>query len=714
MLESQIIRRSSSPFSSPVVLVKKKDGSWRFCVDYRALNAITIKDKFPIPTAEELFDELGGAQFFSKLDLLAGYHQIRVCPEDVHKTAFRTHEGHYEFLVMPFGLKNAPSTFQSTMNQNFQPYLRQCVLVFLDDILVFSKSWSEHLDHLRRVLQILRDNGLVAKKSKCTFGQEAVEYLGHVVTRHGLTVDPNKVTAIQGWPVPRNVKEVRGFLGLVGYYRRFIKGFSTIAAPLSDLLKKNENFEWSQLAQEAFAQLKARLCTAPVLALPCFEKEFVIETDASGVGIGAVLIQENKPLAYFSQKLSGRMQGASTYHREMFAITQAMSRWRQYLLGRKFVIITDQKSLRELTQQTIQTPEQQHWLSKLIGYEFEIQYRPGKLNTVADALSRESSTMFMALSRTTLGVIENLKRASEIDKELRALKMQIQEGNLSSSEYKIQGLVLYKDRIVIPNESVLKFLLLKEFHSSTMGGHAGIFRTWHRLSANFYWKGMRTDVQKFVRECQVCQRMKAESLTPAGLLQPLPIPNQVFEDISIDFITGWPKSNGKEAILVVVDRLTKYGHFFSLPRHYDSKFIARVLLQGVIKLHGIPRSMVSDRDRIFLSEIWTELARLQGTQLCMSTSYHPQSDGQTEALNRCLEMYLRCLTGDEPNKWENWLAWAEYWYNTAFQVSAGMTPFKALYGREPPTVINYLEGGTSNAQVDQELRDRDAILKELK
>ncbi|KAL4340168.1 hypothetical protein GQ457_08G025660 [Hibiscus cannabinus] len=281
LLDSQLIRKSTSPFSSSVLLVKKKDGTWRFCVDYRALNAITVKDKFPIPTADELFDELGTARFFSKLDLLAGYHQIRVKVDDVAKTAFRTHEGHYEFLVMPFGLTNAPSTFQATMNELFKPHLRKFVLIFLNDILVYNADWQEHLIHVRQVLQKLHDGGFVAKRSKCDFGREQIEYLGHIVSKDGLSMDPNKVAAIKAWPTPTNITGVKGFLGLAGYYRKFIRGFAMIAAPLSDLLRKGESFEWSNDAQIAMDCLKTRLCASPLLGLPNFDKEFVVETDAS-------------------------------------------------------------------------------------------------------------------------------------------------------------------------------------------------------------------------------------------------------------------------------------------------------------------------------------------------------------------------------------------------------------------------------------------------
>lgn len=500
MLAAGIIKPSKSPFSSPVLLVKKKDGSWRFCVDYHALNKETVPDKYPIPVIDELLDELHGASIFSKLDLRSGYHQIRVSPADTHKTAFRTHDGHYEFLVMPFGLMNAPSTFQSLMNDIFRPFLRKFVLVFFDDILVYSRSETEHQQHLGCVLETLGRHQLFVNRKKCAFGQTVVDYLGHVVSANGVQVEQEKVQAILEWPSPKNVKELRGFLGLTGYYRKFVAGYAKIAGPLTALLKKDK-FAWTLEAEVAFQGLKTAMTQPPVLALPNFDLPFVVETDASGYGIGAVLLQNGRPLAYFSKLLGVRAQMKSIYEKELIAICLAVLKWKPYLLGRHFIVRSDQQSLRYLTQQREVNAEYQKWVTKLLGFDFEIQYRAGASNKAADALSRKfvGDTVLNSLVSTPVVAWDVLDNEIAADPVLQKLKRELLTTGSEYAGYTLtDGKLLYKGRFVIPKGSTLKQVLLQEYHDGVMGGHSGELKTYLRLANDWFWVGMRKDIGRYI------------------------------------------------------------------------------------------------------------------------------------------------------------------------------------------------------------------------
>jgi hypothetical protein len=667
LLQTGVIRPSHSPFSSPVLLVRKADGTWRMCMDYRALNKVTIKDIFPIPVIDELLDELWGARVFSKLDLRSGYHQIRVVDSNIPKTAFRTHEGHYEFLVMPFGLTNAPSTFQGLMNHIFNPYLRKFILVFFDDILVYSKDFEAHIGHLKLTLELLRQHQLYAKKSKCRFGVKEVDYLGHIVSNHGVCADPNKIKAVLDWPLPKSIKSLRGFLGLTGYYRKFIKHYGAIAAPLTAMLKKNA-FVWTCEAKEAFQALRMAVTQAPVLALPNFSQTFIIECDASGFGIGAVLMQNKRPIAYISKALKGKALHMSTYEKELFALVTAIQKWRPYLLGQSFVVKTDQQSLKFLLEQKVGTHFQQKWLTKLLVYDFSVEYKKGVDNKVADALSRREdndvsdvkvSLFLLSIPRAVW--VEELKAEYASDQELQTLLNQWQNHKLDTTMYSCRdGLLLYKNRILLGQSPQLKHKVLSFVHSDPTSGHSGYDKTLQRAKKDFFWKGMRKDLKSFIRGCDVCQRSKHENSLPAGLLQPLPIPSRVWSHITMDFIEGLPLSQGQSVIMVVVDRLSKYAHFLALSHPYTAVTVARMFVSQVFKLHGMPLSIVSDRDPVFTSAFWSEFFKLQGTSLDMSSSYHPQTDGQSKIVNKCLENYLRCFTQDNPKQWVSWLPWAEY------------------------------------------------------
>ncbi|WVZ69549.1 hypothetical protein U9M48_018320 [Paspalum notatum var. saurae] len=390
LLGKGFIRPSSSPWAFPVLFVDKKYGSRRMCVDYRALNDVTIKNKYPLPRIDDLFDQLQGACVFSKIDLRSGYHQMKIRPSDIPKTAFITRFGLYEYTVMSFGLTNAPAYFMNLMNKVFMEYLDKFVVVFIDDILIYSKMEEEHEEHLRLVLQKLRDHKLYAKLSKCEFWLDQVPFLGHIVSKGGIMVDPSKISSVMDWKVPEVVKEVRGFLGLAGYYRRFIESFSRIAKPMTSLLEKGVPFNWTKERQAAFDELKKRLTTAPVLTLPDLTKSFTVYCDASKEGLGCVLMQEGKVIAYASRQLRKHEVNYPTHDLELAAVVHALKIWRHYLFGNKCEIYTDHKSLKYIFTQNELNMRQRRWLELIKDYDLEIHYHPGKANVVADALSRKS------------------------------------------------------------------------------------------------------------------------------------------------------------------------------------------------------------------------------------------------------------------------------------------------------------------------------------
>lgn len=713
LLKNRIIRPSQSPYAAPALLVKK-DSTFRLCSDFRKVNEQTVKNKFPIPVIEDLLDELHGAQIFSKLDLRAGYHQIRMHPDDIYKTAFRTYCGHYEYLVMLFGLSNAPGTFQALMNKIFKMYIRKFVLVFFDDILIYSFDLKSHLEHLEIVLNILKANQLYAKESKCTFGAPQVDYLGHIISGEGVATDPAKIAAVAEWKSPVSVTQLRSFLGLTGYYRRFIKNYGSICRPLYDMLKKGA-FQWSATQETAFQQLKTAVTTAPVLALPNFAEPFTIETDASGTGLGAVLMQNGKVIAYYSSALGPKNACLSVYEKEALAVLEAIKKWRHYLLGGKVIIKTDHQSLKYITDQRVAEGLQHKLLIKLLELDYVVEYKRGKENTVADALSRKFLSL-MSMSTITPKWMSEVQKSYITDPLTKDLLQQysITPPELDSNYTLKAGILRYKGKIVLGNDKDLKDKVMTALHASAVGGHSGMRATYHRINKIFHWAGMKKEIENMVANCPTCQRSKHENCKYPGLLEPIPMADMAWQHISMDFVEALPKSQGKDVILVVVDRFTKFAHFIPLSHPYTVQSVAQAFVDHVLKLHGPPTMIISDRDRIFTSDMWKQIFSALQVKLRYNSAHHPQTDGQTERVNQCLETYLRCMTFSEPKKWMNWLSMAEFWYNTTFHTALNITPFHALYGFPPPIISQWAILGTEHPEAADFLKTKQEMLKQLK
>ena len=540
---------------STVLFVKKKDGTMRLCIDYRGINNVTVKDKYPLPRIDELLDQLHGASWFSKIDLASGYHQIPISESDIMKTAFRTRYGHYEFVVMPFGLTNAPAAFMRLMNDIFRDYLDKFVIIFIDDILIYSKSKEEHAEHLQKVLERLRSHKLFAKFSKCSFWKREIGFLGHRVSEKGVAVDPEKVKVVKDWPRPTSATEVRSFLGLAGYYRNFMRNFFIMAKPLTRLTGKDISFEWDKKEEKAFTQLKEALTAAPIFALPTPGRPYTVYTDASRVGLGCVLMQDEKVTAYGSRQLRKHEENYPTHDLEMAAVVFALKIWRSYLYGETIQIFTNHKSLKYLFTQSDLNLRQRRWMEFITDYDLQIQYHPGKANVVADALSRRRSdtaiekdleALNAEFKMISLSAIEGegseplglravnqanlLQRIREEQKEDVMLNKIIKEleesGGRNDSGYHLaeDRTLLLNGRITVPVGKELREEILRIAHHSILSIHPGSTKMYQDIRRYYHWPGIKRSVAKWVAQCQTCQQIKADHQVPGGLLQSLPIP----------------------------------------------------------------------------------------------------------------------------------------------------------------------------------------------
>src|ERR1043165_9153975 len=624
-LEKKFVRPSVSPWGAPVLLVKKKDGSMRLCIDYRQLNKVTIKNRYPLPRIDDLMDRLVGARMFSKIDLRSGYHQIRVKEEDVQKTAFRTRYGHYEYSVMPFGVTNAPGVFMEYMNRIFHPYLDKFVVVFIDDNLIYSKSDEEHAEHLRVVLELLKEKKLYAKLSKCEFWLEEVSFLGHVISKNGIDVDPTKVEAVSQWEAPKNASEIRSFLGLAGYYRKFIEGFSKLALPLTKLTRKGQVFVWDVECEKGFQELKRRLTSAPILILPNPTKSFVVYCDASLMGLGGVLMQDKQVVAYASRQLKVHERNYPTHDLELATVVFVLKLWRHYLYGSRFEVFSDHKSLKYLFDQKELNMRQRRWLEFLKDYDFGLNYHPGKANVVADALSKKSLHMSMLMVREldlvkqfkdlrlvcentpnnvklgmlklTSGTLDEILIGQKSDVGLVDKLTLINQGQGSEFLFDENGVMRFGDRVCVPDIAEIRKSILEEGHRSGLSIHPGATKMYHDLKKLFWWPGMKKEIAEFVYACLVCQKSKIEHQKPSGLMEPLFVPDWKCDGISMDFVSGLSRTaKNCDSIWVIVDRLTKSDHFILIRMDYPMEKLSQLYVEKIVSLHDIPSRIVSDRD----------------------------------------------------------------------------------------------------------------------
>jgi hypothetical protein len=670
MLKNGVVRSSKSPWSSPVVLVVKKDGSNRFCVDYTALNKITKKDKHPMPKIDEVLREVKGARYFSTMDLQSGYWQVPMAEKDVEKTAFSTDEGHYEFVVLPFGLTNAPATFQRYMRNVLQEIKN--VKSVIDDILVFTNEWEEHLKTLRLVFEELRLANLRVKMKKCHFGLPEVKWVGHIIDSEGVRVDPSKTKAINDYPCPRNEKELRSFLGMANYYRKFVRNFSTIASPLYNLTKKSVKWIWGSVEDAAFGKLKMALVSSDVLVNPDFTKPYRLYTDASNIGMGAVLCQvqsdEERVICYASQHFSTHEKNYSTIEREAGAIIWALRTFHVYLHGAEFEILSDHAPLQWLASKKDATGRLARWQYQLMDYPglTGISHIKGKENIVADTLSRIPEILAIDPSMTD----ENFRSLQEEDPEFEKLRCSM-----------ILKRVWRKDgKIFIPAVMVEK--VLKSFHGC--GIHFGVSKTLQLLQFSLFWPGMQVDVEEFIKKCAICQITKPIAPKPAPL-QSLPPVDKPMHRIAIDYCGPFQVSeNGNKYLLVAIDHFSRYLYAFPVPEATTE--ISVRCVEKFVSIEGTPKEILSDQGTHFTGEFFQSFLRNHGIKHLRTSAGRPQCDGMVERQMRSLKSFIRADLLERTDltsiSWDKNIEKMVTALNKTIHPSTGHTPFEIARGRK--------------------------------
>jgi hypothetical protein len=746
------LRPSKSPMASPVFFIKKKDGKLRLVQDYRRLNKITIKNRYPLPLAADIVNRLTGAQHFTKFDVRWGYHNIRIKSGDEWKAAIITNQMEVEPTVMGFGMMNSPAMFQSLMNSVFADLITiGVVAVYMDDILIYTPTLVEHRKIVREVLQRLQDHDLYLKPEKCEFEKKEIEYLGMIICPGEVCMDPGKVSAVRDWPTPTTLRDVRAFIGFSNFYRRFIKDFSSIARPLHDLTKKDVPWQWHAEQQHAFDTLKEKFCQEPILKVYDPELETRVEVDASGYATGGILSQKYPdglwhPIAYHSSSMSKEERNYEIYDQEMLGCIRALEDWRHYLEGISFEIITDHKNIEWWASMRDLNRRQARWTLYLSRFSFKITYRKGELMQ-ADALSRFSTDQVSDKEDNRQVQVlkpEHFIRAAKAHfvPEVDSLGDRIRWASLREAEV-IEGLksidktapkaltngtamweeddgfVYYKGRLYVPNDRKLRQDVVKSCHDAILAGHPGKNGTIELVSRYYWWPRMAGFISAYVEGCDRCQRYRKD-LHPKALIQPQEVPEGPWQTIGIDLIGPLPVSRGKDAILNIVDHYTKQIHLFPVTTQLMADGVASIYFEQVFPLHGIPKKIISDRGPQFAARSMRALYKRLGIDAGLTTAYHPQANGQVERKNQEVEIYLKLFTGKHQDDWADLLPTAEFVINSRLNSATGHSPFELLYGYTPdftvpvgrPSGIPVLDKHLQNLQVVR--KDAEAALRLLK
>ena len=715
------IRKSKSPLATPFFFVKKKDGSLRPVQDYRALNARTVKNAYPLPLISDLMDRLQGANIFSKLDVRAGYNNVRIKEGDQWKAAFITPFGLFEPTVMFFGLCNAPATFQSMMNHIFSDMLAEgWLVIYMDDILIFSNNIDEHRKRTRRVVQRMKDQDLFLKGEKCEFEVTQIEFLGSIIRPGEIAMDPIKVKAITDWEPPRTVKQVQAFLGFGNFYRRFIRDYSTLAKPLTELTKKAAKFEWSEQCEQAFQILKTKFTEEPILRMPDLSAPFQVECDASKVATGGVLRQQGPngiwhPCAYLSQSFTEAERNYQIYDRELLAVIRAFKAWRHFLLGspHPVQVITDHQNLTYFRTAQRLNARQARWHVFLGEFNYQITHHPGKGLIQADALSRRTGH--------NVGEDDNKDIVVLPDKifTINAVNISIQEQirNLSNEEppewgkkddwAQEDGLLIFKHRVYVPPNNDLRRKIVKLHHDPAVMGHPGIQKTLAFVQREYIWEGMQDFITQYVRGCATCQTCKVNTHPIKPTLMPIPHSGDTrpWQTITIDHITDLPLSNGYDAIQVVVDHdVSKAAIFTPCNKTITATECMRLLWTEVFSLFGFPAKIISDRGPQFASTAFQELHNQLGIHTSLSTAYHPQTDGQTERVNQEIDAALRFYCTTDPEGWSGKLKEFQFAHNTRSHSVTKKSPSELLFGYQP-TVAGKGRGEIKHPNTEERLKE---------